>query len=112
MSERRNRSREACDLAEVLDGRYTPWWREVEVLETPRRIRIVADDPSGPDDDTTSEREVKPREVVETFDRIAKTRPSLLCCLADMTEEHLGMGCAEDADVIFQTLIYGRIVFG
>lgn len=75
------------------------------------RLEITLSDPDADDESTTKEYLVSANQLKEAFAK-AKERGYHLCCERDIVEEGIGLGCAQDLDIIVQTACYGELVFG
>lgn len=93
------------DLCDLLDGRISPWLTATETdLE---QAQVAVTHYAHPDNVT---------EGTITFISILAAFAALhdegeLCCAAAMVGDHLGAGCAVDADLVFQRALFGASIF-
>jgi len=94
---------EVDDLIELIDFSRSPWFKSIE---QGRNWFLVEHDPRERDGITDTS-EVYRQQIL---DAATAAQPQLCCSLTE--GEGLGFLCANDADIILQTAIFGRIIFG
>ena len=95
------------DLCDLLDGRTSPWLVATETDLEQAQVTI-AHEPQPANATVTT---------ALTFTSILAALAALhdegeLCCAAVMVDDHLGAGCAIDADLVVQRALFGASVIG
>lgn len=100
------------DVDEFYFG-YLPWYHGTELTKDNARVRVTLTDPEEDegDDETTKVYELTATQIKEAF-TTAGSKSYHLCCAEEIRDEQLGLGCAQDLDIILQTACYGELVFG
>lgn len=99
------------DVEEFYFG-YMPWYHGSKYNEAGDRLIVTMTDPDEDDGDneTTKEYTLSAAQFKDAF-TAAKAGKFHLCCEQDIAEEQLGLGCAQDLDIILQTACYKDVIF-
>ena len=101
---------QVADLIEMI-GSYS-WWQDVTTDWEARTVTLTIDDPDH------SETEAVPLTKTVTFQHVldalgaAYIAKTPFCCWDDMVNDELGLGCADDADLLGQWIMFSEIVYG
>lgn len=99
------------DLDEFYFG-YCPWFHGTKLVEDGTRIQVTMTDPDEDegDNETTKTYELSAQNIKDAF-AAAKQKGYGLCCKTDIEDEQLGLGCAQDLDIILQMACYKELTF-
>jgi len=100
------------DVDEFFFG-YLPWYHGSVYNADRSRLIVTMTDPDEDegDNETTKTYELSAQQIKDAF-ATAKQKRYHLCCEADIADEQLGLGCAQDLDIILQVACYDELVFG
>ena len=95
------------DLCDLLDGRTSPWLIATETDLEQAQVTVTHNRPGSETDSAVT--------TVITFTEFLAALAALhdegdLCCAAAMVDDHLGAGCAVDADLVFQRALFGASI--
>lgn len=100
---------EVTEFAELgVTSTYFDWWEEVSRWGDSIFVEVDAPEESEGSGETIV-RWLAPASIHESF---AALKDKYLCCGEAMAEEGYGSGCAQDADLVLQHAMFGRIVYG
>lgn len=99
------------DVEEFYFG-YLPWYHGSKYNEAGDRLIVTMTDPDedGGDNETTKTYELSAQNIKDAF-TAAKQKGYGLCCKTDIEDEQLGLGCAQDLDIILQMACYKELTF-
>lgn len=100
------------DVEEFYFG-YLPWFHGSTYNDDRTRVLVTMTDPDQDEgeNETTKVYELSAQNIKDAF-TAATQKGYGLCCKADITQEQLGYGCAQDLDIILQMACYKELVFG
>lgn len=98
----------ATDLLQLsIPREFAPWWVSIEQRGT--GVSVVVDDPDHPEGSGVSiSRELSAKDMHAAFGAHVDD----LCCGELMEAEGYGLGCSNDADLVLQYAVFGRVVYG
>lgn len=98
---------EVDDLIDLVDFSRSPWFKSIDTVIGGTSYLIEHD--TREKDGITDTTQIDSQQLL---DAITKAQ-SQLCCFGVYDELfELGNLCANDADIILQTAVFGRIIFG
>lgn len=102
-----------AEMVEAIDGisipTYFDWWKDFNHNKRKRSLVVVAD---SKDEEKTIRIALTYESIAASISTVAADPKIYLCCKDDMIGDHLGLGCAQDWDIVLQQAVYGEQVFG
>lgn len=99
------------DVDDFYFGGVLPWYHSAELTTDGARVIVRLGDPEADDEGQTKTYELSAAQIKKAFTAALEKKYSL-CCAGEIATEQLGLGCAQDLDIILQTACYGELVFG
>lgn len=98
----------ATDLLQLSIPRsFAPWWVDIE--QRGAGVHVEVDDPAHPEGSgRTLVRDLSAKELHAAFGAHVDD----LCCGELMEVEGYGLGCSNDADLVLQYAVFGKVVYG
>lgn len=106
---------EVDDLIDLVDFSRSPWFKSINTIIGGTSYLVTHENADRQYADHTGPLRT-PVDAQELLNTIKEVQPKLCCFSSIMAGDfyggELGHLCANDADIILQTAVFGRIVFG
>lgn len=97
-------------LASIIYPSYAPWWGWCDLSPKGNSVTLYHDTEGGTEGRFEGRTVLNATKIINAAS-VAAGRGQL-CCVKDIAEFGIEMGCAEDGDIIAQYAVFGKVVFG